>query len=307
VKHKIALYFSSFILFGLLLAAANATAQTIGYRQTNLTSNLPNVANNVRPGLVNPWGIAFLPGQPFFIADNKFGLVTSHDNTGLSVAPGGFTVPNAAGTGFDHPTGIVADPNSSFGGPSLVKPFILVTDEGTVFTWGPDARGDLPPQATLVVNIFSRGAVYKGVAILNSSLTAPALAVTNFHGGFIDTFLPGFAPVALPGSFTDPNLPTGYAPFGIQVIGSQVFMTYAVQDAAKHDPIFGAGNGIVSIFDMDGNFVRRFATAGALNAPWGITQASANFGPFSNFILIGNAGDGNINAFDLATGTSWAS
>jgi uncharacterized protein (TIGR03118 family) len=302
VKHKIALCFVSFFLFGFLLAAASATAQTIGYRQTNLASNLPNVANNVRPGLVNPWGIAFLPGQPFFIADNKFGLVTSHDTTGFSVAPGGFSVPNAAGTGVDHPTGIVADPNSSFGGPSLVKPFILVTDEGTVFTWGPDARGDLPPQATLVRNDSSRGAVYKGVAILNSSLTAPALAVTDFQGGFIETFLPGFRPVALPGSFVDPTLPVGYAPFGIQVIGSQVFVTYAVQDAAKHDPIAGRGNGIVSIFDMDGNFVRRFATAGALNAPWGITQASANFGPFSNFILIGNAGDGNINAFDLATG-----
>jgi hypothetical protein len=153
-----------------------------------------------------------------------------------------------------------------------------------------------------VVNNASTGAVYKGVAILNSSLTAPALAVTDFHDGFIETFLPGFSPVALPGSFADPNLPAGYAPFGIQVIGRQVFVTYALQDDARHDPVVGAGNGIVSIFDMDGNFVRRFATAGALNAPWGITQASSNFGPFSNDILIGNAGDGNINAFDLTTG-----
>lgn len=153
-----------------------------------------------------------------------------------------------------------------------------------------------------MINHSSQGAAYKGVAILNSSLTPPALAVTDFHGGFIETFLPGFDPVALPGSFTDPNLPAGYAPFGIQVIGSQVFVTYAVQDAAKHDPIAGLGNGVVNIFDMDGNFVRRFATGGALNAPWGITQASANFGPFSNNILIGNTGDGIINAFDLATG-----
>ncbi len=302
MKHKIALYFSSFILFGLLFATANATAQTIGYRQTNLASNLPNVANNVTPGLVNPWGIAFLSDQPFFIADNKVGRVTVHDASGLGVGPGGFIVPNATRTGFDTPTGIVADQNSFFGGLLLLKPFILVTDEGTVFTWGPDAQGNIPPAATLVVNHTSAGAVYKGVAILNSSLTAPALAVTDFHGGFIETFLPGFSPVALPGSFTDPNLPAGYAPFGVQVIGRQVFVTYAVQDAAKHDPVVGAGNGLVSIFDMDGNFVRRFATAGALNAPWGVTQASANFGPFSNNILVGNAGDGNINAFDLETG-----
>ncbi len=253
-------------------------------------------------GLVNPWGIAFLSDQPFFIANNEVGRVTVHDASGTGVWPAGFIIPNAAGTGFDHSTGIVADQNSIFGGPTLIKPFILVTEEGTVFTWGPNAQGDLPQSATLVRNDSSRGAVYKDVTILNSSLTAPVLAVTDFHGGFIETFLPGFDPVALPGSFTDPNLPAGYSPFGIQVIGREVFVTYALQDAAKHDPIVGAGNGIVNIFDMDGNFVRRFATAGALNAPWGITQASADFGPFSNNILIGNAGDGNINAFDLTTG-----
>src|SRR6266699_1055363 len=301
MRNKIALYFSSFVLFGLLFAAANATAQTIAYRQANLSSNLPNVADHVVSGLVNPWGIAFLPGQPFFIADNKTGRVTSHDATGLFAAPGGFIL-DVAGTGFQTPTGIVADQNSSFGDPSIVQPFISVTEQGSIFTWGPDARGDIPTAATLVVNNASTGAVYKGVAILNSSLTAPALAVTDFHNGFIDTFLPGFAQVALPGSFTDSALPAGFAPFGIQVIGRQVFVTYALQDPLKQNPIFGTGNGIVNVFDMDGNFVRRFATGGALNAPWGITQAGANFGPFSNDILISNLGDGTINAFDPATG-----
>jgi uncharacterized protein (TIGR03118 family) len=300
VKHKIALCVVWCFLVGSLFGATNATAQTIGYRQTNLASNLPNVANNVTPALVNPWGIGFLSGQAFFIADNKVGRVTVHDATGVGVAPGAFIVSNAAGTGFETPTGLVADQNSFFGDPSLVKPFILVTEEGTILTWGPDARGDLPQQTTPRRRRAS--AVYKGAAILNSSLTPPALAVTDFHGEFIETFLPGFVLVALPGSFTDPNLPADYAPFGIQVIGSQVFVAYALQDAAKHDPIFGAGNGIVSIFDMDGNFVRRFATAGPLNAPWGITQASANFGPFSSDILIGNVGDGTINAFDAANG-----
>src|SRR5438034_7400539 len=176
MKHKIALYFSSFILFGLLFAAANATAQTIAYRQVNLSSNLPNVANHVTPDLVNPWGIAFLSGQPFFIADNKVGRVTVHDAAGSSVVPASFIVPNAAGTGFETPTGIVADQNSFFGDPSLVKPFILVTDEGTIFTWGPDAQGNLPQQATPRRRRTS--AVYKGAAILNSLLTAPVLATT---------------------------------------------------------------------------------------------------------------------------------
>lgn len=302
MKYRNAFCFVSFFSFGFLFVAASATAQSIAYRQTNLASSLPNVANNATPGLVNPWGIAFLSGQPFFIADNRAGRVTALDGTGLGVAPGSFIVPNAAGTGFDSPTGIVADQNSFFGSSSLVKPFILVTDEGTIFTWGLDARGDMPPAATQVVNNFSQGAVYKAVAILNSSSTPPALAVTDFHGGFIQTFLPGFVPVALPGSFSDPGLPPGYAPFGIQVIGSQVFVSYAVQDAAKHDPVVGAGNGIVSIFDLDGNFVRRFATGGTLNAPWGIAQAGADFGPFSNDILIGNVGDGAINAFDPRSG-----
>jgi len=300
VKHRIALYLVPIFVFGFLLAAADATAQTIGYRQSNLASTLPNAANNVAPGLVNPWGIAFLSDQPFFIADNKAGRVTAHDSTGIGVVPGGFIVPNATATGFDTPTGIVADQNSFFGGPSLVKPFILVSEQGTIFTWGPDAQGNFLPAATMVRKRV--GAVYKGVAILNSLLTAPVLAVTDFDGGFIETFLPGFASVALPGSFTDPNLPAGYAPFGIQVIGGQVFVTYALQDAAKHDPVVGAGNGIVSIFDMDGSFVRRFATGGPLNAPWGIIQASANFGPFSNDILIGNVGDGTISAFDPTSG-----
>jgi uncharacterized protein (TIGR03118 family) len=302
VKYRNALHFVSFFLFGFLLTAATTTAQTIGYRQTNLAASLPSVANNVTPSLANPWGIAFLADQPFFIADNKVGRVTAHDATGLGVVPGSFIISNAAGTGFDHPIGIAADQKSSFGSPSLINPFILVTGEGTIFTWGPDAQGDLPQQATLVVDNSTRGAVYEAVAILNSSLTAPALAVTDFHDGFIDTFLPGFVPVALLGSFTDPNLPAGYAPFGIKVLGRQVFVTYALQDVDKHDPIFGAGNGIVNIFDMDGNFVKRFASGGALNAPWGITQASSNFGRFSNDILIGNVGDGNINVFDPATG-----
>src|SRR5205814_8705434 len=105
----------------------NATAQTIAYRQTNLVSNVPNVAHNIDPHLLNPLAIAFLPGQPFFIADNNGGSVTVHHATGLSARPGSFTVPNSTGTGFDTPTGIVADQNSAFGGLSLLKPFILVT------------------------------------------------------------------------------------------------------------------------------------------------------------------------------------
>jgi uncharacterized protein (TIGR03118 family) len=300
LKLKFVFYFSCLIFFGIVSAAPEAAAQTVAYRQTNLASSVPNTAHNLAPGLVNPWGIGFLSGQPFFIAENKGGHVTALDPTGLGATPGAFTIPNAAGTGFDSPTGIVADQNSSFGDQSVVKPFIVVTEEGGIFTWGPDVNGNLPQRATLRRRRAS--AVYTGVAILNSSVAQPTLAVTDFNGGFVDTFLPGFAAVALPGAFIDPTIPAGFAPFGIQTIGNQVFVTYALQDAAKHDPVPGAGNGVVSIFDLEGNFVKRFATGGALNAPWGVVKASANFGPFSNDILIANTGDGTITAFDPVSG-----
>jgi uncharacterized protein (TIGR03118 family) len=128
------------------------------------------------------------------------------------------------------------------------------------------------------------------------------LALADFHGGFVATYDVGFNLLATLGSFKDRNLPLGYAPFNIQQIGTQVFVTYAMQDASGTNPVVGPGNGIVSVFDQEGNFIRRFASNGPLNAPWGLVQAGANFGPFSNDILIGNFGDGTINAFDPSTG-----
>ena len=153
-----------------------------------------------------------------------------------------------------------------------------------------------------MVDHSQSGAVYTGLEILNPACCAPFLAVANFRSGLVETYTVNSSPLAPPGSFTDPNLPAGYAPFGMRILSNQVFVTYAVQDASKQNPVFGAGNGIVDIFDLEGNFVKRFATGGALNAPWGVTQASASFGPFSNAILVGNFGDGTINAFDAATG-----
>src|ERR1700690_4153713 len=140
------------------------------------------------------------------------------------------------------------------------------------------------------------------MAILSPACCSTYLVVANFHSGLIEPYTAAFDPLAPPGSFTDPELPAGYAPFKIQLIGNQVFVTYAVQDAAKHDPVNAPGNGIVDIFDLEGNFVERYAQNGLLNSPWGIVQASSSFGAFSNAILIGNFGDGTINAFDPLTG-----
>ena len=304
MKRRITIQHSLLFFFVFLVTAGGASAQTIAYRQANLASDVatPAFANQINMSLRNSWGIAFLPGQSFFIANTNNGRVTVHDASGAATLPASLAVPNPAGAGADTPIGIVADTNSFFGGSDFIQPFIMATQNGDLFLWGPDAHGNFLQQATLVLDHAQSGAVYTGLAILTPDCCAPFLAVANFHSGLVEPFTPTFALLAPPGSFTDPNLPAGYAPFGMQVIGNQLFVTYDVQDASKQGPIFGAGNGIVSVFDLAGNFVRRFATGGPLNAPWGITQASGNFGPFSNDILVGNVGDGIMNAFDPTTG-----
>jgi uncharacterized protein (TIGR03118 family) len=301
MKPRIAANFFSFLIGGLLLAAASASAQTIHYRQTNLASDLaaPGFAHHRNPFLRNPWGIAFLPERPFFTASANNGHVIAQEAAGFPTAPAGFTVSNPAGTESGAPTGIVADPNSLFAGSDFVQPFVVASKDGGIYIWGPDANGDIPTAATLVVDHSQAGAVYTAVAILQPNCCAPFLAVANFHSAQVETYGTDFAPL---GSFLDPSMPAGFAPYGMQVIGNQLFVASALQDAGKHDPAFRAGNGIVSIFDLEGHFLRRFATAGSLNAPWGITRAGADFGSFSNDILIGNVGDGTINAFDSTTG-----
>jgi uncharacterized protein (TIGR03118 family) len=306
MKRKIAVQFFSLFLTGLLLAAASATAQSIAFRQTNLASDVAGLANQTDPFLLNPWSIALVPGRSFLVANASHGRVISLDATGSRVSPSGFSVPNPAGTGPAAPAGIVADSNSFFRDGNSVPPFLISTitasQDGGIYFWVVNAEGSFLPQADLVVDQSRSGAVYTGLAILTPACCAPFLAVANFHSGLVESYTTRFAPLAPPGSFTDPTLPPGYAPFGMQAIGSQFFITYSLQDSAKQNPVFGAGNGIVSVFDLAGNFVRRFATAGPLNAPWGVAQANASFGPFSNDILIGNAGDGTINAFDPVTG-----
>jgi uncharacterized protein (TIGR03118 family) len=273
-----------------LCGAYCANAQN-AYQQTNLVSDMSGVANHTDPNLVNPWGIAFFPGQPFWIADNNSGFATVYDANGdleLTVQ-----IPAPPGDGSPAtPTGTVINATAGFMAGGVTSQFLFDSEDGTISGW--NGTGN----AILAVDNSSKGAVYKGLALLSPSGTAPYLAATNFNGGVIETFNESFAPVATQGSFTDPNLPAGYAPFNIQQVGNQVFVTYAVQDTAKHDPVNAPGNGVVDIYDLNGNFVKRFAMGGALNSPWGVVQASPSFGAFSNDILIGDFGDGTINAFD---------
>jgi uncharacterized protein (TIGR03118 family) len=183
------------------------------------------------------------------------------------------------------------------GAPAL---FIWATEEGTIAAW----QGALGTTAQIVVSNtnLTTGPVYKGLAIGNNS-TGLFLYATDFRTGHIDVWGPGtFAPnAALSAKFIDEMIPSGFAPFGIQNINGQLWVTYAKQDTPKYDPVPGTGRGFVDAFDTDGNLIRRFAERGVLDAPWGVVLAPNHFGRFSNDILIGNFGDGKISAWDPKT------
>jgi hypothetical protein len=168
--------------------------------------------------------------------------------------------------------------------------FIFDTEDGLVANWTGASN-----TATVAFDNSASGAVYKGLALVNST----SLLAANFNSGKVDVLDRNFNPTSLSGSFTDPTLPAGFAPHGIHVINNQVYVAYAMQDGAKHDAQPGAGLGQVDIFDINGNFVSTLVAAGGqLNAPWGVVATPATFGAFPNAILVGNFGDGTINAFD---------
>jgi len=283
----------------LLLLAATLTlgissstqAQQTGFMQTNLVSNTAGAATTTDPQLLNPWGISFLPGQDFWISDNNSGVSTLYDNNGNKDTALVVTIPGATKNPNGNcnpgcPTGTVANAGSGFGGGQ----FIFDTEDGLVAIWTGASN-----TATVAFDNSASGAVYKGLALLNGN----SLLAANFNSGKVDVLNNTFQSAPLNGSFTDPNLPAGYAPHGIHVINNQVYVAYAMQDAAKHDAMPGAGVGQVDIFDMNGNFVSTFVAAGGhLNAPWGVVAAPSTFGQFPNAILVGNFGDGTINAFD---------
>ncbi len=284
-------------------ALGSASAQTSSHKQTDLVSDVPDLAANFDPRLATPWGIALSAEQPFRVANNGKGSFASYDATGANLNFAGIVAARAGATLPSRPTGVVFNPTAAFAPPgSLASPFLFATEDGTISGEYADSRGDILETTILVVDNSAHGAVYTGLAIVTPDCCGPYLAVANFNSGLVETYTSFFAPLATPGSFTDPNLPAGYAPYNLQVIGNQIFVTYAVQDAAKHTAVIGTGKGIVNIFDLEGNFVKRFVTNGELDAPWGVVKASAHFGAFSNDILIGNFGGGIINAFDPTTG-----
>lgn len=282
-------------------AAVCAAQQTNAYVQTNLVSSGALPAATTDPDLKNAWGIAFFPGAPFWIADNATGLLTLYDGTGAKQAlvvkiP---TPKDAPADSVAAPTGMVANVTSQFRIPDTTLPslFIFATEDGTIAAWNPNIAD--PTHAVLVVDNSqsATSAVYKGLAT-GSNSRGNFLFAANFASGEVDVFDSNFAPATIEGTFKDPDIPAGYAPFGIRNIDGDLFVTFAQQDEEKRDDVSGQGHGFVDIFDTDGHLIRRFATRGDLNSPWGITRAPFDFGRFSGDILIGNFGDGRINAFD---------
>src|SRR5580658_788523 len=283
------------LLLGLLMALAipsESWAQA-GYSQTNLVSNVAGIGSTTDPQLLNPWGISVLPGQDFWIADNDSGVSTLYDQNGNKDNGLIVTIPVASSNPNGNcspgcPTGTVANASGSyFSGGS----FIFDTEDGLVVYWNGSSNTAIVGKDNSV-----SGAVYTGLALLGTNLLA-----ANFNSGKIDVYDSNYTLTSLAGSFTDPHLPAGFAPHGIHIINNQVYIAYAMQNAAKHNAMSGAGLGQVDIFDANGNFVSTFVAAGAtnnLNAPWGAVQAPASFGTFGGDILVGNFGDGTMSAFD---------
>ncbi len=287
-----------------------------GFAKTTLvTDAVGTSAVSVDPNLVNPWGIAFGPTSPAWVANNHTASSTVYDGNGKlqpHASPLIVHLPQSAGGGDFDPTGIVfngsADLVVTAGGKSGPARFIFDGEGGMIAGWS--SAVDLGNAVIMYTD--TGGAIYKGLAI-GSNGTASFLYAADFHNNKIDVFNASFqkqTPTATSFAFTDPTLPAGYAPFGIQAIANgaggatQIYVAYAKQaPPGNADETAGAGLGLVNIFDANGALVKHLVVAGGkLNAPWGMALAPANAGTLSNALLVGNFGDGKINAYDPASG-----
>ena len=274
-----------------VLAATPAAAQ--GYFKLNLVSSTPKMAIRTDPNLVVPWGIVANPQSPWWIANNGSGTSTLYDGFG-KIIPLVVTIsPAAGGTPPSVPTGVVANTSADFvvsnglaSGPSL---FIFATLDGTIQGWSPAASFT---NSIIGLDNSSHGAAYTGLAI-GSNAHGNFLFAANFAQGTVDVIDKTFHHIS---SFTDPSVPMFFAPFGIQNINGNLYVTFAPQAF-----VVGAGQGFVDVFDTTGLLITRLISKGPLNLPWGIALSPGDFGAFSNALLVGNLGDGTINAFDFAT------
>ena len=261
------------------LATTAAAAPANVYAVHPLVSNQIGAAPTTDPHLVNAWGLTAGPGTPWWVADNGTNVSTLYRADG-SIVPLVVQVPV-------HPTGAV------FWSTTARAIFVFDTEAGQIRGWHP-SQGN---QTVVLADRSGVGAIYKGLAIA-TTVAGFRFYAADFHNGRVDVFDGNFALLAMPGAFTDPQLEKGYAPFGVQTIGSRIFVTYAKQGADAVDEVAGQGRGFVDVYDTSGALLVRVAQHGQLNAPWGLALAPANFGVFSGDLLVGNFGDGQINAYE---------
>jgi uncharacterized protein (TIGR03118 family) len=279
-----------------LIGSATGSASAVGtnrFTETKLISNQHGVARTRDPNLVNAWGLTAGPSTPWWVADNGTNRSTIY--TGSGVVQSLVVHVNGAPTGAVYNGGggfVVSDGTNA--GSSL---FIFDNESGTIRGWSPAVSYT---DTFVIANRTKVGAVYKGLAI---SPAGDMIYATDFHNGRVDVFDSSGKLVSTPGSFTDPNVPSGFAPFGIQTLDGHVFVTYAKQDPNSDDEVAGPGLGFVDVYALDGTLEGRVASRGRLDAPWGLAMAPAGFGPFGNDLLVGNFGNGKVNAFSI-TATS---
>jgi uncharacterized protein (TIGR03118 family) len=262
-----------------------------GYVQHNLASDIPLLADFTDPNMVNPWGLAL---SPFWPCNNGTG---TYDINGPDGSPTATVtkVPLAGGkTGPGRCTGAVRNNNAA----------AFQVSSGVNGTWLLDTEDGLITIRSGATNVIkvdnsASGAVYKGLALTNNP---DYIYAANFSAGTIDVYDGTWTKAALAGSFKDPSVPAGFAPFNIQLLAGKLYVTYAQQDATKTVDVGGAGSGHVAVFDTNGNLIKHLISGGVLNSPWGIAMAPPSFGTYANALLVGNFRDGKINAFDATSG-----
>jgi uncharacterized protein (TIGR03118 family) len=269
--------------FGLaLMFSGAAVAQS--YTASALVSNLSGKTKHTDPLLTNPWGLAYAPGQPFWVSDNASGWSTLYAGNGTPQSLQ-VVVPPASGKGSGTPTGIVYNGSTEFAIRSWTSLFLFATLDGTIQGWS-----DFNPSSTLI-GAQQAGAVYTGLAI-TSHTSGNFLYAADSANNKVDVYDGTFS---LVNSFTDSTIPAGFAPFGIQDIAGQVYVAYASQS--------GGTGGYIDIFTEAGKFVKRLAQGKPLNQPWGLAVAPSNFGTLSGALLVSNnTAAGTVNGFNLTTG-----
>ena len=301
-------------LAAMAAGASAAGAGQAGFRQVNLVSDIPGVAPLTDPDLLNGWGLAATPGtdqapgSPLWVSDNGSDKTTLFAGVTPSSVAQVLVVHITSGA----PTGQVFNPDRAgfvvhdAAGHSGSALFIFASENGAIDAWNPGVGGTGTGLSMVTETPIDNGAnaVYKGLAIAQASDGHTYLYAANFRSGRVEVYDSNFRPAQLPGGlFTDPGIPAGYAPFNIQELAGKLYVTYAKQDAALHDDVAGQGHGFVDVFTNDGALIRRLVSHGQLNSPWGLALAPAGFGGFGGALLVGNFGDGHINAYNPDTGT----